>query len=124
MYLQQYQLIPSARTCEALADLYGCDLSEGALARRVEQASEVLIGTMDQIAEGSARVGCNMPMRPGCGWEAPCDFLPVNRPAFSPIWPGMPSVGQRHWRPLVSGCALMAAPCEIAGPAMIAIAVP
>lgn len=55
VYWQQYQLLPSARTCEALADLYGCTLSEGTLARWVEEASARLCGTLEQIAEGISR---------------------------------------------------------------------
>jgi len=55
VYLQQYQLVPGERTCEALSDLCGCDLSEGTLARWVEQAAQTLEATVAQIAEWLSR---------------------------------------------------------------------
>jgi transposase len=51
VYWQQYQLVPSARTCEALRDLCGAEISEGTLARWAEQASAVLEPTIARIAE-------------------------------------------------------------------------
>lgn len=51
VYLQQYQLVPGERTCEALADLCGCAVSEGTLARWVEQAAQTLAPSIEQIAE-------------------------------------------------------------------------
>ncbi len=51
VYLQQYQLIPSERTCEALYDLYGCEISEGTLARWVTEAAERLEETMEKIGQ-------------------------------------------------------------------------
>ena len=51
MYLNQYQLVPSERTCEALSDLCGRELSEGTLARWVEQAAQTLEETVTRIAE-------------------------------------------------------------------------
>jgi transposase len=51
VYLQQYQLVPGERTCEALADLCGCEVSEGTLARWVEQAAQTLAPSIEQIAE-------------------------------------------------------------------------
>lgn len=39
VYVQQYQLVPGERTCEALADLCGCEISEGTLAHWVQQAA-------------------------------------------------------------------------------------
>ena len=40
VYVQQYQLVPSERTCEALGDLCGCEISEGTLACWVTEAVE------------------------------------------------------------------------------------
>jgi transposase len=51
VYLQQYQLIPSQRTCEALCDLYGCEISEGTLARWITEAAERLEETMEKIGQ-------------------------------------------------------------------------
>jgi transposase len=82
VYLQQYQLIPSARTCETLADLYGCDLSEGTLARWVEQASEVLSGTMDQIAEGVSRSRVHHADETGVRLGGKLHWLHVNSTRF------------------------------------------
>lgn len=51
VYLHQYQLVPLARTCELLADLYGCQLSEGTLATWVQRASRTLGPIVARIAE-------------------------------------------------------------------------
>lgn len=37
VYLNQYQLLPSGRTCELLDDLFGCSISEGTLANITAQ---------------------------------------------------------------------------------------
>lgn len=49
VYLHQYQLVPLARTCELLADLYG-QLSAGTLAAWAQRASHTLGPTMAHIA--------------------------------------------------------------------------
>jgi hypothetical protein len=49
--LHQYQLVPQERTHEALADLFGCALSDGSVAAWVEQAGEILAPTVAQIAD-------------------------------------------------------------------------
>lgn len=51
VYLHQYQLVPLARTCELLEDLYDCHLSEGALLTWVQQAATTLEATVAQIAD-------------------------------------------------------------------------
>lgn len=51
VYLHQYQLVPLARTCELLADLYGCQLSEGTLMTWVQRASCTLGPTVAHIAD-------------------------------------------------------------------------
>ncbi len=51
VYLQQYQLVPLARTCELLEDLYDCRVSEGTLAVWVQQAAETLEPTVERIAD-------------------------------------------------------------------------
>ncbi len=51
VYVHQYQLVPLARTCELLADLYGCQISEGTLARWVQRASRALGPTVARIAD-------------------------------------------------------------------------
>ncbi len=52
VYLHQAQLVPAARTCEALAELCGCEISTGTLTRWAQQAAIVLKPTVLQIAEG------------------------------------------------------------------------
>jgi transposase len=52
VYLHQYQLVPMQRTCELLADLCGCELSEGALTSWIELAAETLVPSMEQIKQG------------------------------------------------------------------------
>src|SRR5260221_2094378 len=51
VYLQQRQLLPTARTCEALAAICGCELSEGTLIQWSELAAERLAPTVERIAE-------------------------------------------------------------------------
>ncbi len=55
VYLHQGQLLPVARTCEALAELYDCHICEGTLLRWVEMAGERLLPTVERIAEMGAR---------------------------------------------------------------------
>src|SRR5229473_2364222 len=51
VYLHQGQLLPTARTCEALAALCGCQISEGTLIQWSELAAERLAPTVERIAE-------------------------------------------------------------------------
>jgi transposase len=51
VYLNQYHLLPEARTCEALTDLLGCMLSESTVAGWVQEAAERLEPTVAQIAD-------------------------------------------------------------------------
>src|SRR5438034_1276961 len=51
VYLHQYQLVPLARTCELLADLCECHLSEGTLTSWVELAATMLKETVERIAD-------------------------------------------------------------------------
>jgi transposase len=45
LYLQQYQLLPYARTAEAMQDLFGCRLSAGTVTNIVRECSEALVET-------------------------------------------------------------------------------
>jgi transposase len=51
VYLNQYQLLPEARTGEPLTDLLGCTLSDGTVARWVQEAAEQLAPTVARIAD-------------------------------------------------------------------------
>jgi transposase len=51
VYLHQGQLLPTARTCQALAALCGCQISEGTLIQWSELAAERLAPTVERIAE-------------------------------------------------------------------------
>src|SRR6266581_4484830 len=51
VYLHQGQLLPTARTCEALAALCGCQISEATLVQWSELAAERLAPTVKRIAE-------------------------------------------------------------------------
>jgi len=51
VYLHQGQLLPTARTCEALAALCGCQIAEGTLIQWSELAAERLAPTVERIAE-------------------------------------------------------------------------
>ncbi|GCE16750.1 hypothetical protein KDK_05500 [Dictyobacter kobayashii] len=49
VYLSHFQLVPLQRTCEALADLCGCQLSEGTLVRWIAQAAKTLESSIERI---------------------------------------------------------------------------
>jgi transposase len=51
VYLHQGQLLPTARTCETLAALCGCHISEASLVQWSELAAERLAPTVERIAE-------------------------------------------------------------------------
>src|SRR6266568_3076308 len=51
VYLHQGQLLPTARTCEALEALFGCHISEGTLIQWSQVAAERLAPTVERIAE-------------------------------------------------------------------------
>jgi transposase len=51
VYLHQGQLLPTARTCEALAAICGCQIAEGTLIQWSELAAERLAPTVERIAE-------------------------------------------------------------------------
>ena len=51
VYLHQGQLLPTARTCQALAAICGCQISEGTLIEWSELAAERLAPTVERIAE-------------------------------------------------------------------------
>jgi transposase len=51
VYLHQGQLLPTARTCEALAAICGCQISEGTLIQWSELAAERLASTVERIGE-------------------------------------------------------------------------
>lgn len=49
VYLSQFQLVPLQRTCEALEDLCGCQLSEGTLVQWIGQAAKTLQPNIERI---------------------------------------------------------------------------
>jgi transposase len=51
VYLHQGQLLPTARTCEALEAICGCQISEASLIQWSELASQRLAGTVERIGE-------------------------------------------------------------------------
>jgi transposase len=51
VYLHQGQLLPTARTCEALAAICGCQISQATLIEWSELAAERLAPTVERIAE-------------------------------------------------------------------------
>jgi transposase len=55
LYLQQYQLLPYARTSEAMRDLFGCRLSAGTVANIVRECSDGLVETELKIKRGLRR---------------------------------------------------------------------
>jgi transposase len=57
LYLHQYQLLPFARTTEAMADLFGLQMSVGTVARSVEECASQLLETELQIKRKLRRSG-------------------------------------------------------------------
>ena len=55
VYLNQYQLLPSARTCELLNDLFGCSMSEGTLSNIIAECHDDLRAPVEQIKEQIAQ---------------------------------------------------------------------
>jgi transposase len=55
LYLQQYQLLPYARTSEAMRDLFGCRLSAGTVANIIRECAADLVETELQIKRGLRR---------------------------------------------------------------------
>ena len=51
VYLRDYQLLPSQRTCELLRDLFSCQLSEGTVANIVKTICDILDEPQEQIAQ-------------------------------------------------------------------------
>jgi len=50
VYLRDYQLLPSQRTCELLRDMFSCHISEGTLANIIESLSDILEEPVQDIA--------------------------------------------------------------------------
>ncbi|MGB7926388.1 MAG: IS66 family transposase [Pyrinomonadaceae bacterium] len=57
LYLQQYQLLPYARTAEAMRDLFGCQLSAGTVVNIVRECSAALVETELKIKKSLRRAG-------------------------------------------------------------------
>lgn len=55
VYLNNYQLLPHARTCELLGDLFACPLSEGTLANILDQSNSLAATAVEQIKETVAQ---------------------------------------------------------------------
>jgi transposase len=51
-YLHKYQLLPFARTSEAMRDLFGCRISPGTVESTRHRASQKLVGVEEQIKQG------------------------------------------------------------------------
>lgn len=49
VYLKHYQFIPYERTCELLADLFGCPMSEGTLATILSKSHELAAAPAEEI---------------------------------------------------------------------------
>jgi transposase len=61
-YLHKYQLLPVARTAEALSDLFGCSVSPGTVHRMVVECAEALSGAEARIKDSvtaSAVIGAD-----------------------------------------------------------------
>ena len=55
VYLKNYQLLPYARTCELMGDLFDCPLSEGTLANIMAQSRDLAAEPVERIREQLAR---------------------------------------------------------------------
>jgi len=82
VYLNQYHLLPEARTSELLADLLGCALSDGSVASWVQEAAENLAPTMAQIADLVAASPVQHADETGVRIEGKLHWLHVNSTRF------------------------------------------
>ncbi|MGH8378496.1 MAG: IS66 family transposase, partial [Gammaproteobacteria bacterium] len=82
VYLNQYHLLPEARTSEALADLVGCTLSDGSVAGWVQEAAERLAPTVAQIADLVAASPVQHADETGVRIEGRLHWLHVNSTRF------------------------------------------
>lgn len=57
VYLNQAQLLPSERTCEVLAEVFGCPIAEGTLERAVEECHQQLAPVEAAIKQGVEAAG-------------------------------------------------------------------
>ncbi len=55
VYLNNYQFLPYARTCELLVDLFGCSISQGTLANIIGECHERLEQPVERIKERIAQ---------------------------------------------------------------------
>ena len=55
VYLKNYQLLPYARTCELMGDLFDCPMSEGTLANIMAQSRDLAAEPVERIREQLAR---------------------------------------------------------------------
>ena len=78
VYLNQYQLLPEARTCETLLDLVGCALSDGTVAHWVQEAAEILAPTVARIADLVAASPVQHADETGMRLEGKLHWLHVN----------------------------------------------
>ncbi len=82
VYLHQYQLVPLARTCELLADLCECHLSEGTLTSWVELAAAMLKETVERIADWLSASRLTHGDETGVRIEGKLHWLHVNSTRF------------------------------------------
>jgi transposase len=78
VYFNQYQLLPEERTCETLTDLLGCSLSDGTVARWVQEAAERLVPAVAHIADLIAASPVQHADETGMRLEGKLHWLHVN----------------------------------------------
>lgn len=76
-YLREYQLLPSERTSESLADLFGCSMSEGTLATIIGTCSEAVANPVECIADQIAASAVANFDETGCSVEGKRQWLHV-----------------------------------------------
>ena len=54
-HLNQHHLVPMARTCEIMRDVFGLTLSQGSLQAFTQQAAQTLAPTVDAIGVAAQR---------------------------------------------------------------------
>ncbi len=118
VYLNQYQLLPEARTCETLADLLGCALSDGSVAGWVQEAASILAPTVDRIADLVAASRVQHADETGVRVGGTLHGLHVNSTRWLTHCAWHPKRGSRRWKPLASGRAFAGGRSMTAGPAM------
>src|SRR6266571_381223 len=111
VYLHQGQLLPTARTCETLAAICGCQIAEATLLQWSELAAERLAPTVERIAELIVASRLQHGDETGIRVYGMLHWLHVNCTRFLTHLACIRRAADRRWTRSASGRALGGAAC-------------